>query len=354
MRAAWLTIAQKDLRLLARDRMALFWVLGFPLVFAAFFGSVMRAGIEADTAPLVVMVLDAGPPALTERLAAGLTRAGMRVRRADEASARHAVRRAEAVAYVGAITDARGPRLALGIDPARRTEGALLEGVLHGLFTPATASAVQIERAALRTRRDGPNSGFELVFPAMVLWGLLGCAAAFAVALVSERTSGTLLRLRAAPIGSASILGGKTAACAIACALTAVFLSAIGLLALSVRIADPGKYAAALGACVACFTGITMLLSVLGESEQAVAGAGWSTLILLAMLGGAMVPLSVMPEWLLSWSEFSPVRWGIRALEGATFRAFSWRELAPSLMSLALLGVASFGAGLALLRARSR
>ena len=349
----WLAIASKDLQLLARDRMALFWVLGFPLLFAAFFGSIMKAGAEADTIELDVIV--AGERGATAgRLHEGLSRAGMRVQRASLSAARDAVRRGEAIAFVRAVETPEGDRIELAIDPARRSEAALLEGVLLGLLAPAPArtGAPRIERLALLTPRMGPQSGFEIVFPMMVLWGLLGCAAAFAIAIVGERANGTLLRLRAAPIGWGTILLGKTAACAFACALDAALLGLIGFALLSVRVNDGAKFAAAVAACAVCFTGITMLLSTLGKSEQAVAGAGWSTLILLAMLGGAMVPLAVMPEWLLSWSELSPVRWGIRALEGAAWRGFSWAELVQPLFALSALGAVAFAAGLALLRAR--
>ena len=41
---SWAVIAGKDLSLLWRDRVALFWVVGFPIVFALFFGSVMKTG----------------------------------------------------------------------------------------------------------------------------------------------------------------------------------------------------------------------------------------------------------------------------------------------------------------------
>ncbi len=92
-----------------------------------------------------------------------------------------------------------------------------------------------------------------------------------------------------------------------------------------------------------------MSLSVLGRTEQAVSGAGWSSLIVLAMIGGAMVPPSVMPDWLLQLSNLSPVKWGIWALEGATWRALSWSELLQPLSMLSAFGLASFAAGVSVM-----
>jgi ABC-2 type transport system permease protein len=186
----------------------------------------------------------------------------------------------------------------------------------------------------------------------MIVWGLLGCAAAFSVALVSERVSGTLLRLVAAPISRAAIVAGKALACALACLSSVLVLSAVGVLALAVPVDDVPKYVAATLAATACFVGLTQALSVLGKTEQSVAGAGWSTLIVLAMCGGAMVPQLLMPPWLTTVSAFSPVRWAIVALEGALWRGASWGELAMPMLSLCALGAVSFALAAQVLRMR--
>src|SRR5690606_21000633 len=54
-----LHLALKDLRLLARDPVALFWVFGFPVLFALFLGGVVRAGLRGETGPLELVVVDA-------------------------------------------------------------------------------------------------------------------------------------------------------------------------------------------------------------------------------------------------------------------------------------------------------
>jgi hypothetical protein len=91
MRAA-LLIAGKDLRSLLRDHMALFWVVAFPLGFALFFGSVMKAGAEADTPeiPIVLVLESARPQAVA--FAEAMSHVGLRVRRANQVLAHDAVR----------------------------------------------------------------------------------------------------------------------------------------------------------------------------------------------------------------------------------------------------------------------
>ena len=342
------TIAWKDLRLLLRDRVALFWVVGFPLVFALFFGSVMKAGVDSETIPMSVVLVDESTPAMIDPLAASLEHAGLRVSRQSLEQAESAVRRGEAAAFVR--IPANGA-IQLGIDPSRRTEAAMLQSLLRAAVAVPSDAADRpaVQTVSVARAHGGPRSGFEIVFPAMILWGLLGCAATFAISMVGERASGTLLRLRAAPITRASILGGKAAACVVACLLDAMLLSAIASLFLGVRIDDAGKYLAAVLATGLCFSGLTMALSVLGNSDQAVAGAGWATLILMAMLGGAMVPLSLMPEWMVTVSDLSPVKWGILSLEGATWRALQWAELLKPMALLVGIGALGFASGVAAL-----
>jgi ABC-2 type transport system permease protein len=356
MMPAWLAIARKDLRVLSRDPMATFWALGFPVLFALFFGSIMRVGDDAERMKIAVVLVQTANRAQLDSVAAALAGAGLGVSRAPRAAARDAVRRGQAALFIELPPPGAPGAVQIGADPTRGAEADMAEGVLRGVLlralAPAPIALPPIERVAVIGGARGPRSGFEAVFPAMILWGLLGCTAAFAVALVSERSSGTLLRLYAAPCSRGAIVLGKALACAIACVLGTAALSLLGVLALGVRVADPFKLVAAVLATAACFVGLTQLLGALGKSEQSVAGAGWSVLIVLAMAGGAMVPELLMPAWLRAIGAFSPVRWGIAALEGATFRAFDWSALLPQLALLCAGGTLSFALAALLLRVR--
>ena len=70
----------------------------------------------------------------------------------------------------------------------------------------------------------------------------------------------------------------------------------------------------------------------------------------LTMFGGGMIPLFVMPAWMQTVSNLSPVKWGILALEGATWRGFSAAEMALPVGVLVLAGVAGLGLGVRLFR----
>lgn len=233
-------------------------------------------------------------------------------------------RRQLARADDGALSPAR--RAALGtlfdaLDDVGRTtpqaspasEAAAAPGFGEGMVTMAEVA---------RDERGLPRSPYEITFPSAIVWGLVGCATAFASSLVRERTAGTLLRLQVAPIGRAQLLLGKGLACFFAGIGSAVVLLAIGVLALGVRVAAPGVLAAGIVLAAACFTSVMMIMAVLGKTEAAVAGGSWVILMPLAMIGGGMIPLVAMPSWMLTASTVSPFRWSILAIEGGI-----WRDL---------------------------
>jgi ABC-2 type transport system permease protein len=348
-------IACKDLRLLLRDPMALFWTLVFPVLFALFIGSVLSSSLSPHGARLSLGFVDADGSEPARRLRAELEREpSLKLERErDLAAARDAVARGASIAYVYLPpSHADTGELELGTDPSRASEAAMVKALVGTTVTklraPPGVQWVEPVKEVSAIRSDRGPSPVGLVFPAAIAWGLMGCAATFAVSLVSERTGGTLTRLRAAPMTRGTLLFGKALACAVACVVDALVLLVIARFGFGVRVESPVSLLVSLGALTACFVGLTMLLSTLGRSEQSVSGAGWATLLFLAMLGGAMVPVSVMPEWMQRLSEVSPIRWGILALEGALWRGLAPRELALPCGILAAVGIAGFVLGLRL------
>ncbi|MCK4856436.1 MAG: ABC transporter permease [candidate division Zixibacteria bacterium] len=194
-------------------------------------------------------------------------------------------------------------------------------------FKGNVAEGIKMEAVTRESDQTTPRSSFEIFFPSAIMWALLGCAATFGISIVKERTGGTYLRLRLAPISRAQILTGKGLACFISCVVVALLLMLIGRLIFGVRIDNFGLLLLAIVACGCCFVGIMMAISVLGKTEEAVGGAGWAILLIMAMLGGGMVPIMVMPSWLQKIGVVSPIKWGILSLEGAIWRGFALSEM---------------------------
>ncbi|MBX3405819.1 MAG: ABC transporter permease [Phycisphaeraceae bacterium] len=223
---------------------------------------------------------------------------------------------------------------------------------------PAQAAAraggwqpVRVSTRAVTARPSGlPTNSFALTFPQGVIWGMMGCALGFAITLVMERTRGTLLRLRIAPLSRMQILAGKAVGCFMVTASVAAMLMVIARVVFQVQPTSVIMLAAAIACSSACFVGIMMLLAAVSRTEAAGNGLGWGVLLLMAMIGGGMVPLEFMPGFIRTLSVVSPIRWSLLALEGGVFRGFSMAQMAAPCGVLLGIGAMSFAVGARLFR----
>jgi len=199
-------------------------------------------------------------------------------------------------------------------------------------------------------KKGQPKSSFDISMPQAFVWVYLGCAAAFGVSLVTERTRGTLLRLRSAPVTLGQVLAGKAVACFTMCMAALITLFVIFNLVFEVR---PNSYALLLLAFISsalAFVGIMMLISVLGKTEASAGGIGWALLLIMAMTGGGMVPLMMLPAWMKTVSHFSFVKWSVLSMEGAVWRGFTLGEMMWPCGILIGIGVVTFALGVRLFK----
>ncbi len=173
---AILAIAAKDLRLLLRDKADLFWVLGFPILIAFFFGSITGGGGKRAAMPVVIVDQDrtAYSRSIADRL---LSSKALRAEEASLDSARLLVRRGDQVAYVALLPgtsatfgfggDSAGG-IEIGVDPKRTAEREYLRGLvtaalvqsLRGSFAAGGSGREQIEQG-LGALRDDPDLDAE-------------------------------------------------------------------------------------------------------------------------------------------------------------------------------------------------
>jgi ABC-2 type transport system permease protein len=193
----------------------------------------------------------------------------------------------------------------------------------------------------------GPTirSGWDISFPQSILWGVMGSAAGFAISLVRERSRGTLLRLQTSPARPWQVILGKGLGCFLATMLVLVVMVALGL-ALGMRPQSPVLLAGSAVVVALCFVGIMMAMSSLGTTEEGVGGAGWAINMVMAMFGGAMMPLAFMPSFMKTASDFSPVKWAIVSLEAAIWRNYTLGEILGPWAILLAIGATGFAVGL--------
>jgi len=366
-----IALALKDLRLMPRNKAGMFFTFAWPIVLMVLFGFAFGGNATSGGAqPKVrLAVLDEDHTAASRQFLTGLEESfELSPMTRDEAET--AVRTGRRAGYlvvkpgfgVASQRILAGPskEVELGVDPARQAEAGMIEGLLmkHAggdllkRFTARGAGntsgeawqPLKITSRPVARERRGPDNAFDVTFPQGIVWGLIGCVMTFGISLVTERTHGTLVRLRMAPLTRAQILGGKALACFVSIMVVEVILLAVAF-GFGVRPSSMAMLTLAGLSAAVCFVGFMMLIASLGKTEQTASGAGWAILMPLSMLGGAMVPQFVMPQWMQTAGMVSPIRWVILAIEGGIWRRFTLNEMLLPCAILVSVGIVCFIAG---------
>jgi len=344
-----IAIALKDLKLLFQDKSGSFFVFGFPLLMAVFFGFIFAGG-DGEVNPMKLVVADADSTTASIEFVEQLSKTGaVRVVAVSEEKAISTVRRGKATAYLiipeGFEANKMGmfsgnpPEIMVGIDPSRKAEAGMLIGMLQkagfaglqGMFGGGSSgksmTPVAIDVQDVSVNRTGPNNAFDVTFPQSIVWLLIGTATAFGVSLVTEKTRGTLFRLQAAPIKPGLIILGKSLASFISTISGAAALTLIFVNVFNVTINSWPFVTLAFVSAAICTSGVVVLISVMGKTEASAGGIGWAVMLFMAMTGGGMVPLMFMPSWMQTLGNISFIKWAVLAVEGGSWRGFSLAEM---------------------------
>ncbi|MGM0818058.1 MAG: ABC transporter permease, partial [Actinomycetota bacterium] len=291
-------IVATALRLVARDRLGLFFIVVLPFIVILLFG-VGGAGMAVSTVGLVV---DDGPEAsaLAEALEAD---EALAVERYDDApSLRRAVRRGDLVGGLvagdldAALADGGTAEVRWLADPASTravaTEVAV-GAVLGDLDARLTAVAVAVDELGLSRAEaaeaagDAPEGRLidvdeEVLGDASFAWSVDEAAQQNAVlfifitgltggvALIESRRRGTARRMLASPASAATILLGEGAARLALCLLQAGLILGGAALLFGVGWGTPTVVAAVIGLFCLVATGASMLFGAsLSNPEQA-------------------------------------------------------------------------------------
>ncbi len=133
-----LAIAVKDLRLLVRDKMSAFFVLGFPIVMGLFFGLIMGFSGSSTRTKMKFAIVDEDSSTVSRQFVESLrSNQNLEVETAQLAESRDSVRRGARVGMLvipakfgesAGIMWQTPPQLQLGMDPSRAAESAMIQG----------------------------------------------------------------------------------------------------------------------------------------------------------------------------------------------------------------------------------
>tara|TARA_R110002049_G_scaffold115293_8_gene267197 strand:- start:79 stop:1344 length:1266 start_codon:yes stop_codon:yes gene_type:complete len=187
-----------------------------------------------------------------------------------------------------------------------------------------------------------PNSVQHNV-PAWTLFAIFFIIVPLSINIVKEKSQGTFVRLRTNPVSYITVLGGKTVVYLAVCLIQFVMMlligvylfPAIGLPTLNVSGRLPLLFIVAFFAGLAAI-GLGLLLGTIAKTQEQSAPFGATFVVILAALGGVWVPVFVMPKFMQTLSNISPMNWGLNAFYDVFLRNSSLLEIVPEITLLFL------------------
>ena len=216
----------------------------------------------------------------------------------------------------------------------------------EGVDAPAATHVEPLEISfAYHAGTKAPTAVQQSV-PAWLVFAMFFVAIPVSTTLIQERQMGTLRRLRSTPMPNAVIFLGKLCPYFLVNLLQTVLMLLVGMYlvpllggaALELRGSMLGLTIMAMTLSVAAL-GYALLIATVARTADQATILGGAGSILLAGIGGIMVPKFVMPLAMQQWTNISPMAWGLEGFLQILLREGSALSVWP--YATALLG---FGA----------
>ena len=227
---------------------------------------------------------------------------------------------------------------------------------------PPTASMQTLVRAE-RFANSGPRpSAVQQNVPAWLVFGMFFVVASLSNLFVQERTTGTLARLQSLGVPRGVLLVSKAVPYLGVNAVQAALMLAVGVWlmpliggeALSLSGIHWGALLAALGAVSLAAVGMGLALACAVRTHAQAFAIGPIVNLLMAAIGGIMVPKFVMPAFMQRMAELSPMNWGLEALLNVLLRGGDAASTLPHALRLGCFAAVMFAIALFLFRRPAR
>jgi ABC-2 type transport system permease protein len=362
------TIAANELRRTVRDRTALFFLVVLPVVIIVLIGVTFGGAQGVD-----VGVIDRDGTPASESLVAALDRNdGLDVRRVDSLDELRRDVRTGAVSAGLVVPDGYGADLARGgdatveliADPASGSAAAVQASVRGAIgdaavqiaaartaaeaggLDPATAEREvaalvdNLPRAGVRSQSvdEGESATFgtfDYTAPAnLVLFTFVNTIVVGSM-LALERRQGITRRMLATPHGTGTILAGIGASKLAVALLQSTLIIVIGAVFFGVGWGDPVAVALLVVLFALVATAVGLLVGATVSHPDQAQAVGVPVAIGLAMLGGCMWPLEIVPPIMRTIGHVAPHAWAMDAWIALVFEGEGVGGIAVDLAVLA-------------------
>ena len=344
-----LTLA--SIRMIYRDKQALFWAIVFPLLFAVVFGL-----FDFESAPDVRVVVAEPEISAVQPAVVGLKEALGEVdffKVSEVASVEAGTQKVEdgdadivvAVGPTGEGTNLKVTAYYNAGDPQlNQIAFSALSKVVDGMslqMAGVTEPPVVLAREAVTEKSV---SYYDFILPGLVAMGVMNYSiSAMAVGVARYREQRILKRILATPLRPSRFVGAQVVSHLLLAVVQAVIILAVGILIFG------GKVNGSIVALVALVTMANIIFlnigfAVGGRAKTSEAAAGVANVVALPMmfLSGVFFPTETMPavvQFIVALLPLTPL---IEAMRNIAIDGASLMDCGPQLLALAVWVVVSF------------
>lgn len=256
----------------------------------------------------------------------------------------------------GEVAAAVAERLAAQVDATRAMVGAAVAADPDLAADPgpdALAEAAAAVPPPVTLGSSAFGDGFDPIAyfaPSMaILFGFLTLGSGARTLLVDRRT-GTLARVRAAPVSDRAVLAGVTTSVVAVGLLSFLVIWLVTSVAFGASWGDPLAVAAVIVATVLAIAGISTLVTGLARTEAQADGASSVLAFGFALLGGGFLTPGDLPGALERIALLTPNRWALDAFAELAAGADGVASVLVPLLVLTTIGVVTGAIGLRAVR----
>ena len=309
-----LTIA--NLKMLARDRQALFWALAFPLIFVVVFGLFFRDTQSTQT----LAVIDYAQDSMSGQIIESLEQVDSLnvVLRNDEAQARQEVSRGDLghlliipEGLATAVMENPPAQVTLLYDDANPLGGIVL-GMVRSFVDRANLRMAQAP-TRLELAPEGVSSrniGYlDFLIPGLAIWGVMNFSViGIATSMAAYREKRILVRLLATPLRVRVFFAARVLSALALSVLQAAIILAAGWILFGVAVEGNLLHIAllvVLGNIV--FLNIGFVVGAFSKTVAAASGLGNAVGLPLMFMSGVFFPIENLPTILRLIVEYLPL-----------------------------------------------
>ena len=328
-----LTIA--NLKMLARDRQALFWALLFPLIFVVVFGLFFRDTESAQT----LAVIDNAQDSMSVQLIESLEQVpGLDVvPRNDEGLARREISKGDLghlllipEGLAATATDNPPAQITLLYDDADPLSGIVL-GVVSSFVDRAN---LQMAQAPTRLELDPVGmssrniSYLDFLIPGLAIWGVMNFSViGIATSMAAYREKRILIRILATPLKVRVFFAARVLSALVLSVLQAAIILAAGWLLFGVSVEGNLLHIAllvVLGNIV--FLNLGFVVGAFSKTVAAASGLGNAVGLPLMFMSGVFFPVENLPTILRLIVEYLPLAPVLEMVRGVILHSMAFWE----------------------------